>query len=395
MRTMMLVAGEPSGDALGARLMAALRLRMLGRVRFIGVGGELMIEQGLESLFPMPELSIMGIFEILPRAPRLLARVAETVALARRERPDVVITIDSPAFNLRVARRLRGAGLPLVHYVAPTVWAWRPGRAKVVASRFDHLMVLLPFEPPWFEREGLATTFVGHPLVESGADHGDGAAFRARHSIASDATLLAVLPGSRVGEVGRHLPVFRETVEQLRARFPALQVVMPTVAGVAELVRQGVAEWSVPVLVLPDQNEKYHAFAAADGALAASGTVTLELGLARTPTVIAYKVNNLSAFIARRLVTVRFVGLLNLLLDREVMPEFIQQACRSELLAPAVARALVDPLVRAAQNEASGQAALRLGFGGEPPSLRAADAVLRAIEMGPRRRVRKPVEATT
>jgi lipid-A-disaccharide synthase len=385
-RLIMLVAGEPSGDALGARLMAALKLRTLGQVRFVGVGGELMAAQGLQSLFPMRELSVMGLVEVLPRAPRLVARLRETAAAARRLRPEAVVTIDSPGFSFRLARRLRGLGVPLIHYVAPTVWAWRPGRARRIARLLDHLLVLLPFEPPWFEREGLPTTFVGHPVVESGAGRGDGAAFRRRHRIAFDAPVLAILPGSRSGEVSRHLPVFGETLRLLRARFPGLATVLPTVPAVAAEVEAMVRHWSPAPVVVHDAKEKFHAFAAADAALAASGTVTAELALSRTPTVVTYRVNPASAWLARRLIKVRFVGLVNILLDRPVMPELLQEDCRPDRLAAAVERLLVDPAARQEQIEAAAVVAGLLGAGGEPPSLRAANAVLRAIALGPRRR---------
>lgn len=384
-RCVMLVAGEPSGDALGARLMAALKLRTLGRIRFIGVGGELMAEQGLRSLFPMRELSVMGLVEVLPRAPRLLARLGETERTARTLNPDAIITIDSPGFSFRLARRLHDLPVPLIHYVAPTVWAWRPQRARLVARLYDHLMVLFPFEPTWFERERLATSFVGHPLIESGADRGDGIAFRRRRGIAPEARVVAVLPGSRVGEVQRHLPAFGAALSLLRERLPDVQALTVTVPAVAALVKAAAQSWPVPATVIDDAAEKYHAFAAADAGLAASGTVTLELALARCPTVLAYRVNPLTAWIARRLITVRFVGMVNILLDRPVMPELLQADCRPDRLAATLERLLVDPAARSTQIDASAEVAAALGAGGEPPSLRAADSVLHALALGPRR----------
>ena len=384
-RCIMLVAGEPSGDLLGARLMAALKLRTLGRIQFIGVGGELMAEQGLRSIFPMRELSVMGLVEVLPRARRLLARLGETERAARTLNPDAIVTIDSPGFSFRLARRLHDLPVPLIHYVAPTVWAWRPQRARAVARLYDHLMVLFPFEPAWFERELLATRFVGHPLVESGADRGDGTAFRRRHGIAADARVIAILPGSRVGEVQRHLPTFGETLGRLRERFPGLQAVTVTVPPVAELVKAAAQTWPIRATVIEAAADKYHAFAAADVALAASGTVTLELSLARCPTVLAYRVNPLTAWIARRLITVRFVGMVNILLDRAVMPELLQAECRPDRLAEALTQLLIDPAARANQIDAGAEVAAALGAGGEPPSLRAADCVLHALTLGPRR----------
>ena len=246
----------------------------------------------------------MGLVEVLPRVPNLLRRLRQTAALALAERPDALVMIDAPGFNFRLARRLTGRGIPLIHMVAPTVWAWRPGRARRIAGFLDHLLVLLPFEPPYFEREGLATTFVGHPVLDSGADRGQGAAFRARHRIAAETPVLAVLPGSRAGEVSRLLPVFGETLALLRQRIAGLHAVVPTLEPVAGMVQTAAAQWAVPVTVLGDAREKYDAMAASQAALAASGTVALELALADVPAVVAYRVHPLTAFLVRRLVRV-------------------------------------------------------------------------------------------
>ena len=382
----MLVAGEPSGDVLGGRLMAALKLRTLGKVSFLGIGGERMAEQGLASRFPMSELSVMGLVEVLPRIPQLRRRIREAADFALTERPDAIVTIDAPGFSFRLARRLMGHGIPLVHLVAPTVWAWRPGRARKIARFLDHLLVLLPFEPPYFEREGLATTFIGHPVTEAGIERANGAVFRGRNGIATDARLLAVLPGSRMGEVTRLLPVFGAVVRLLVARVPGLRVVIPTLAPVAAAVRSATGAWPAPVLVTEHAAEKSGAMAASDAALAASGTVALELALADVPAVIAYRVNPLTALLARRLIKVRFVNLVNILLDRPIVPELLQQDCVPTKLADAVERVMMDPDLRAAQHEAGVAVARMLGQGDVPPSLRAADAILRAIELGPRRR---------
>ena len=236
------IAGEPSGDLLGARLMAAVKRRADRPVRFVGIGGERMVAEGLESLFPMEELALFGVVELLPRLPRLIWRLHQTVAAIRDQMPDAVLTIDSPGFTFRVGRRLRQGRhpvreVPLIHYVAPTVWAWRPERARKIAAFLDHLLVLLPFEPPWFEREGLATTYVGHPIVEGGADRGDAAGFRRRHGIDAGSRLLAVLPGSRMTELGRLLPDFGGALERLAPQYPNLVAVVPTLPRVAATVR--------------------------------------------------------------------------------------------------------------------------------------------------------------
>jgi lipid-A-disaccharide synthase len=325
----------------------------------------------------------MGVFEILPHAPRLLRRVAETVDNVTKHRPDALITIDSKAFTMRVARRLRkrrdkgGVHIPLIHMVAPTVWAWRPGRAKVIARFLDHLLVLFPFEPPYFERHGLATTFIGHPAVDQ--PPGDGKAFRERLKIPQEATLLAVLPGSRPGEVKRLLPVFARTVERLAARFPTLHVVIPTVRGVADLVEGNVSGWKVPVSVVRNFSCKANAFAASDVALATSGTVTLELSLARVPTVVAYRVNPLSVPIGHLLVNRDSVILTNRILERQILPLFIQSECTPDRLGGAVGRLLQDGPARAEQMEAADSVVRLLRVGDEPASISAGRAVLGAI----------------
>ncbi|HEX9703058.1 MAG TPA: lipid-A-disaccharide synthase [Rhodospirillales bacterium] len=371
------VAGEPSGDMLGGRLIAAIRAETGGRISFAGIGGARMEEQGIKSLFPMAELSVMGAAEVLPRLPRILSRIAETAAAVTRMRPAVLVTIDSPDFSFRVGKRLKGKSIPIVHYVAPSVWAWRPGRARKISRFLDHLMVLLPFEPPYFEAEGLTTTFVGHPVVESGAADGDGRTFRRRHGISAKETVLAVLPGSRVGEVSRLGDIFGETLFHLKKKHPEnLRVVVPTVDAVAGLVRDAVARWPVPTLVVESEKEKFDAFAASDLALAASGTVALELAMAGTPSVIAYRVNPVTAWIARRLIKVRFANLVNLIVDREVVPEFIQEACRPDFLAAALEDLLSDGQRRDRQREGYAEALKQLGRGGPPPSSRAAKVVL-------------------
>lgn len=368
-----LVAGEPSGDLLGARLMAALKVATRGRVRFAGIGGAAMAEQGLESQFPLSDLAVMGIVEVIPHARLILRRVRETAEAVKRLRPAVVVTIDAPAFSFRVGRKLKGAGIPLVHYVAPSVWAWRPRRAKMIAQFLDHLLVFLPFEPPYFTREGLAATFVGHPAAE--APTGDRAAFRARHGIPDGAPVLVMLPGSRRGEVRRHLPIFRATIARLAQHVPNLRVVVPTVPTVDREVRAAVAEFPLPVLAVC-ADEKYDAFAAGDLALAASGTVVLELAAAGLPMVVTYRVSPLSAWIARRMVKVTQVSLINLVLGRAAVPELIQEQCRPELLAEALVRLLRDDAARARQKADLAETMRALTPEGATPSERAAAVVL-------------------
>ncbi len=376
------VAGEPSGDVLGARLMAALKKETVGAVQFVGVGGARMEEQGIKSLFPMAELSVMGAAEVIPNLPRILARIGDTAVAVERMRPAALITIDSPDFSFRVAKRLKGKGIKLIHYVAPSVWAWRPGRARAIAGFLDHLLTLLPFEPKYFEAEGLATTFVGHPVVESGADAGKGVDFRRRHGIGKAETLIAVLPGSRVGEISRLHAIFGEALFLLAKKVKEFRVVVPTVDAVAGMVRDAAAQWSVPTLVVQGEKEKYDAFAASDLALAASGTVALELAMAKTPAVVTYRINPITAWIVRRLIKVRFVHLVNLILDREVVPELLQESCRGDFLAAALEDLLLDEGRRRRQIEGCTEAIKQLGLGGPSPASRAAKVVLRVIAEG-------------
>jgi len=376
-----IIAGEPSGDALGGRLMAALSERA-GPLRFAGIGGERMAEQGLETLVPLHELAVMGVAEVLPRARLILRRVRETVAEIRRLRPAAVITIDSSGFTWRVAQRLRESGereLPLIHYVAPMVWAWRAGRARRMARWYDHLMVLLPFEPPYFTRVGLACTYVGHPVIESGAERGDGPGFRRRHGIPPEAPVVAVLPGSRRGEVRRLLPPFAGAVERLARQHPDLRLVVPVTETVAEGVAAAISGWPAPAILVRGEREKYDAFAASNAAMAASGTVALELAMAGVPALVAYRVNPLTHRLLRRIVRVDYINLVNLILGREVVPELIQDACTPERLAATIEGLLGDESRRRAQVAGCREALTRLGLGELSPSRRAADLVLAII----------------
>ena len=374
-----LIAGEASGDLLGARLMRALKKLTGAQARFMGIGGARMRAEGIELLFPQEELAHMGLIEVLRHIPHILGRVRETVETIRRVRPAALITIDAPDFSFRVAKKLKGAGVPLIHYVAPTVWAWRAGRAKKVAKFLDHLLVLLPFEPPYFTREGLGCTFVGHSIVEGDVGAGDAARFRAKYNMPDDATILTLLPGSRAGEVARLMPVFAEVVKQLHATFPTLQVVLPTVPNLKKTVADIVRTWDVPVTLTEGDTDKYDAFAASRAALACSGTVAVELAMARLPSVVAYKGNPLTIYLARKLVKVKYVNLVNLMHDKLVVPECLQQDCTPEKLVPLMRGLLGDELVRQRQITGLGDVAGWLGQGQFVPSERAAKTVLAVV----------------
>ena len=371
------IAGEPSGDAIGARLMAALKRATGDTVRFAGIGGAAMQNEGLRSIFPMNELSVMGLVEVLPHARGLLARIAETARAIDAMQPAAVVSIDSPSFAIRVAKRIRSRAIPRIHYVAPTVWAWRPWRVHAFKKHFDCLLCLLPFEPPWFDRVGMPCRFVGHPVLEYGAADGDGQRFRRRHGIAADASVLCVLPGSRRGEVSRLAGDFGETLRRLAIGRAGLVAVLPTVETVADHVTEIASGWPTRTVIVRGAREKYDAMAASQVALAASGTVALETAIAGVPTVVAYRISAVTAYLLRRLVKVRFANLINLILDREVIPELLQEECRPDRLVAEVER-LFGP-AGAAQVEAARPALIGLGLDDLPPSHRAAAAILDII----------------
>ena len=374
------IAGEASGDRLGAALMAGLH--SLTEVEFSGVGGPLMHEQGLSSIFPMDDLSVHGIAEVARRYPLLRRRLHQTVEAVLAARPDVLITIDSPDFCLRVARLVRAkSAVRTVHYVAPSVWAWRPGRAAKMAGFIDQVLALLPFEPPYMQAAGMACDFVGHPVVsEPRASEGEIAAFRARHGVGA-APLLMVLPGSRRSEVAQLAPIFGDALQTVCAARPDLRLVVPATAAREDQMRAAIADWpGQPVLIVPGGRdtgsylvEKTAAFGAADRALAASGTVSLELAASDTPMLIAYDVSRLSRLIFERMLKVDTLTLVNLVTDTRVVPELLGAECRPDRIATELLALIDDP---GEQHAAMRLTMERLGAGGEAPGLRAARAVL-------------------
>ena len=386
-----LVAGEPSGDLLGGALLAGLRELCGEALAVEGVGGPAMQAEGLASRFPMAELSVMGLAEVLPRLPNLLRRIRATGDAVAAAAPAALITIDSPDFTLRVARRARALrpDLKVIHYVAPSVWAWRPGRAIRMAEVVDHVLALLPFEPPLMETVGMTCDFVGHPVAAAPqATPAEVAALRAELAIAPEQPVLALLPGSRRSEVARLAPVFGDVVRRLRGAYPDLAVVVPAAAPVVALVdqlmRPNAAGW--PHVLDPRgfpapawEARKRAAFAAADAALAASGTVSLELAAAGTPMVVAYDASPLTALIVKRMVRIDTATIVNLVTGTRAVPEFLFEHCTAAEIAPAVARLLEYPGAAAAQRAAAAEAMTLLGRGGEPPGLRAARSVLAAI----------------
>ncbi|WP_219821724.1 lipid-A-disaccharide synthase [Sneathiella aquimaris] len=376
-----LVAGEPSGDALASKLMAGLKQICDRPISFVGVGGPLMKEEGLDSLFPMEELTVMGVAEVLPKIPALLKRIKQTSDAAINCKPDMFVTIDAPDFSFRVARKVRHARFPKIHYVAPSVWAWRSGRAKKIAPLYDHLLTILPFEPAYFEKVGLPATFIGHSVIETGAASGNAEAFRTKHGFTSDQPLLMLLPGSRRTEVVKHLPIFKETLDLVKSEVPEFTLVVPVIGKTTDIVENALNEWPFSSVVI-DSSEKYDAMAASNIALAASGTVGLELALASLPCVIAYKMHPVTAWIARRLIKLPYVNLVNILEDKEVVPEHILENCLPEILAPSLIRLFMDKEARQKQVDGYASAVKALGVGEKAPGIRAAEVVLATIASG-------------
>ena len=382
------IAGEPSGDKLGGALMVGLK-QLDPNVEFQGVGGPLMEAQGMTSLFPMDELSVMGIAEVLPKLRGLFRRRDETVEDIIGSGADVVVTIDSPDFCLRVLRKLRMLSqVPTVHYVAPSVWAWRSKRTDKMKGIVDHVMALLPFEPPFMERAGLACDFVGHPVVaEPLAEHEDVAAFRDSYGL-DGAPIVLALPGSRKGEVSRLSDVFGESLHKLAAKHPDIRIVIPAAAPVAALVQQLTKSWPGEPIILDPRGmspeialaEKRAAFAAADVALAASGTVSLELAANTVPMVIAYDMNWLSRKLIRAMLQIDTVTLVNLVSETRTVPEFLGEACKPDDIARALDLALRPGPERAAQAAAAEITMEMLGRGDEAPGLRAAKVVARVAD---------------
>ncbi|CAH0183796.1 lipid-A-disaccharide synthase [Roseomonas sp. CECT 9278] len=376
------VAGEASGDVLGARLITALRAQR-PELEFAGIGGPRMAEQGVVSLFDYRELALMGLLEVLPKVFRLKRLLADAAADVATRRPDVIVTIDSPGFTLRLAEMVRPIGQPIVHYVAPQVWAWRPGRVVKLRRKVDRILCLLPFEPIFFEAAGIPVTFVGHPVLESGADAGDAARFRATHALAEGERPVIVMPGSRRMEATRLLPVFGAALRIAAQRLPGLRAVLPVAPIVADAVRAAAADWPAAPILLDGNDAKHDAFAAVAGSggagLIKSGTSSLEMAVAGIPHVVAYRVNPITAAIVRRLVKVPHASLVNLLAEREVVPERIQEDCTPEALAEALLRPMLDPAVAAAQRAGFAEALALLRAPEGLPSVAAAKAVLAAL----------------
>ncbi|HVE23693.1 MAG TPA: lipid-A-disaccharide synthase [Acidocella sp.] len=379
MARIFLIAGEASGDVLGARLMTALRARQPDLV-FSGIGGPRMEEAGMVSQFPMQELAVMGLAEILPRILLLRRRLNETVAAIKESRPDIVVTIDSPGFCLRVLKALSGTGIKRVHYVAPQVWAWRQERVKKFPGLWDELLCLLPFEPEFFAPHGLHPLFTGHPVLESGAGSGDAARFCAAHGLTPADVPVVLMPGSRVTETTRLLPVFRDTMARLREKIPGLRPVLAAAPVIADVVEAHTQDWKTRPIIVRDVATRYDAFAAARAALTKSGTSTLELAMAGVPMAVTYRVNPLSAAIGRRLIKVKHVAIINLLAGHALVPELLQENCTPEKLSATLQTLLTDANAAAMQRQGFSTALASLQAPDGKPSAAAAKAILKLLD---------------
>jgi lipid-A-disaccharide synthase len=384
-RKIFLIATEESGDRLGAGLMKVLRQRFGDAVQFDGVGGRAMAREGLSSLFPIEQLSIVGLSAVVLQLPKLLRLIRQTADAVIAAAPDILVIIDSPDFTHRVARRVRSqnASIPIVDYVSPTVWAWRPGRARAMVSYVDHVLALLPFEPEAYRKlHGPPCTYVGHPLIEQVGLLRPNADERARRS--AEPPVLLVLPGSRRSEVRRHMTVFGETLARLQAEGVGFEAVLPTMPHLQDAVREGVRGWRAEPRIVIGEQDKRAAFRSARAALAKSGTVTLELAISGVPMVTAYRVGGAEAVILKRAIRVSSVILANLVLGENVVPEYLQQDCTADNLARALRPLLAETPERARQIEAFGGIDAIMSTGNVSPSVRASDIVLATMRKGRR-----------
>ena len=382
MTAIYIIAGEASGDQLGGWLIEALRHKRES-IKFHGIGGSAMRAQGLSTLFPMEELSLMGFAEILPHIFRIKRRIKETVADIEAKNPNIVITIDSPGFTFRVVEALRKRGkVPpkFVHYVAPTVWAYKPERAIKTAALFDHLLVILPFEPPYFSKTSLPTHFVGHAVAWWWKEKAQRLAFRTQHRIAEKAPLLALFPGSRKGEITHMMPLFRTTCETLKNNIPNLETAMLVRQEMLTVLKPYIENWPCPLHITHHVEEKKSLFAACDAALAKSGTIGLECALAGLASVITYRAHPISAWYIRKRIRTPFVNLANILCREMVMPELLQEAATPTALADALLPLLNNEHSRSEQQRKLSIIPAMLGANEAiSPSDKAADIILSLI----------------
>ena len=375
-----LIAGEPSGDLLGSRFMKAMYAKN-PNVEFVGIGGESMESAGLKSLFDISDLAVMGLAEVIPSIPKILKLIKKTVQDIENQKPDVIMTIDSWSFAARVQKKIRRKklGIPQVHYVAPQVWAWKKKRAKTMYKYVDLLLTLLPQEPKYFIPYKLEAVCVGHPVIESQVVNGNAEAFRQKFEISADKKIISILPGSRHNEVAALFPIFLEGAKQLLERNPQLHFVVPTVKTVAARVQKMCADSALPLTIVENEQDRYDAFKASSAAIAASGTVALELAIANVPHIIGYKVSPLTGWLVKKFMHIQFVNLSNIILGREIIPELLQERCIPVNISLYIEGLLNHDEWYDKQMDGFKKVRMLLGQGEQTPSEKACDIVCRLI----------------
>ena len=371
-KTIYIIAGEASGDTLGAQLMRALKLKN-SNIQFHGIGGTQMMEEGMASLFSMQELSIMGIVEILPKIPQMLKRINQTVRDIESKNPDIVITIDAPDFSFRVQKKLKQRARikpKQIHYVAPTVWAWKPKRAKKIAKFLDGIICLFPFEPQYFKAEGLEAVAVGHSMMETNVLDAKPLTVGKNNT-----PKLGVFFGSRNGEIKRLSPVIIDAIQQLSKNNPTLELIIPTLPHLKDTIESITSSLDTPCHIFTDPKQKWPVFKSCDSAIAVSGTVGLELAAANIPHLITYKVNNLTYQILKRVIKTKYAHLVNIILQKEIVPEFIQQHCTANNISNTSQKLLTDETARRAQTDNFEIVRKKIGQN-EKPSHSAANFIL-------------------
>jgi len=377
-----LVAGEPSGDLLGSRLMRAMKERLGDKVEFFGVGGDTMEEEGLLSLFDITDLAVMGIIEVIPSIPKVLRHIKEVVTDIKEKQPDVLITIDSWSFSSRIHKAVRKEHikLPQMHYVAPQVWAWKKKRAKTMYKYIDCLMTLLAQEPKYFTPYHLPAYFVGHPVIESDVVVADGKGFREKYGIDGGKRIISLLPGSRKNEVTKLLPIFIETAKRMVKKDKNFYFVLPTVSTVENNVKKMMAKSGLDYVVIDNEKDRYQAFHVSEAAIAASGTVALELAIAKVPHIIAYRVAPLTAWLVKHLLHIQFVNLSNILLGREIVPELLQERCEAANIENHILTLMKKGTLYEKQQAGFEKVCHLLGMGERTPSENACEVILSQIK---------------
>jgi len=336
----MIIAGEPSGDFIGAQLMKSLKKKN-ANITFEGIGGQHMQAEGLQSIYSIQDLSIMGFFEDFSKYYGVFKKLKFLKKQLIENKPDLLITVDFPGFNFRLGKMIKGFGIRHIHYVAPTVWAWKAWRAKMVAKFLDHLLCIFPFEPPYFEKENLPTTYVGHPVMEMGFDKGDVKNFYEKYKLDPKSKIITLLPGSRQSELNTLVPIYRQAVQMLSDKIKNLHIVIPTLDCYRKKLEQ--QNWACPVTVITDFDARKDAYAASKVALAASGTIALELAAAKLPMIITYKVSKLTEWIVRPFIKIKYACMVNILMNKNVVPELLQEDCNPQLISQKVLELLKNP----------------------------------------------------